>query len=147
MTSVGAALLFMAAEVVTPSRFPGASSVSYVMGDGLVVGFFVALLLLPVWLAHVVAGTVLLRRGRSRSENRTNLVLTVSASSLALAGLGASEGVRHALSELRLGEGVFLLFPALGLSTWVLPLLFPTEIARWQSWLREALPEATGPES
>lgn len=40
-----------------------------------------------------------------------------------------------------------LLFPALGLSTWVLPLLFPTEIARWQSWLREALPEATGPES
>ncbi len=142
LTSVGAALLFMGAEVVTPSRFPGARSASFVIGDGLVVGFFVGLLLVPVWLANVVAGALLLRRGRSRCENVTSLVLTIGAASLALAGLGTTEHVRLPLSELRLGEGIVALFPALGISTFVLPLFFPSEVARWQSWLRETLPEA-----
>lgn len=142
LTSMAAAVLFMAAAVLMPSPLPGPRSASFVMGEGLVVGFFVGLLLVPVWITNVVAGTLLLRRGRSRSENVASLVLTVATASLALAGLGATEHVRVALSELHLGEGIVALFPALGISTFVLPLLFPTELARWQSWLRETLPEA-----
>lgn len=78
----------------------------------------------------------------TRVNLQTSLVLTIGAASLALAGLGTTEHVRLPLSELRLGEGIVALFPALGISTFVLPLLFPSEIAHWQSWLRETPPEA-----
>lgn len=139
MNTLGVGALFVVYTIASPSLFQDqkSHSMSLVVGDGVVVAFFAVLAHLPVIAVNVAVGCALWRVGPGRANRVLSLVAAIVAAGTILGFFGATDGMRQALHELYLGEGVVLLFPVLSALALASPCILRSGRDRLRKWVGE----------